>query len=379
MKITTAGESHGKGLFAIIEGLPSNLEIDEEEINYYLSLRQGGYGRGGRQKIEKDVVEIMSGVRNRLTLASPVCLFIKNADYKNWEEYMSPSGCDVEKRVLTKVRPGHADLTGVIKYGQKDARNILERASARETAVRVAAGSVCRGLLKRLGVEISGYVKGVCGVVDENAYSFEDTLRAKEEPLFMLDGKKQAEAMALIDRLKAEGDTAGGLIEIRIKGLKSGFGSCMTYAEKLDAVLCAELMSVQAIKGVEVGMGMSVANASGKNVHDEIYYDGGFKRRTNNAGGIEGGMSNGEEIVLRAAMKPIPTLMSGLNTVDYITREKTAAAGERSDVCAVCACEVILESAAASALCRVVLDRLGGDSMEEVKARYFSLPDSHTL
>lgn len=379
MKITTAGESHGKGLFAVIEGLPSNLKIDEGEINYYLSLRQGGYGRGGRQKIEKDTVEIMSGVRNTLTLASPVTLFIKNADYKNWEKYMSPEECDVTQKTLTKVRPGHADLTGVIKYDQTDARNILERASARETAVRVAAGSVCRQLLKELGVEISGYVKEVCGVKDEGEYSFNDTLRAKGEPLFMLDKNKQTEAMALIDKLKAEGDTAGGLIEIRVKGLKSGFGSSMSYSEKLDARLAAEIMSVQAIKGVEVGLGMSVAERSGKYVHDEIYYSGGFKRKTNNAGGIEGGMSNGEEIILRAAMKPIPTLMKGLETVDYLTREKTTAAGERSDVCAICACEVILESVVASALCEVVLKRLGGDNMKEVKEHYSSLPDIHNL
>jgi len=379
MKITTAGESHGKGLVAIIEGLPSNLKIDEDNINYYLSLRQGGYGRGGRQKIEKDTVEILSGVRNALTLGSPVCLFIKNADYKNWEGCMSPEECDVTQKTLTRVRPGHADLTGVIKYAQKDARNILERASARETAIRVAAGSVSRQLLTELGIEISGYVKEVCGVMDDGEYSFNETLRAKKEPLFMLNSEKQAEAMKKIDKLKEEGDTAGGLIEIRVSGLKSGFGSCMSYSEKLDARLCAEMMSVQAIKGVEVGMGLSVAEKSGKYVHDEIYYADGFKRKTNNAGGIEGGMSNGEDIILRAAMKPIPTLMRGLETVDYITREKVTAAGERSDVCAICACEVILESVIASALCEVVLKRLGGDNMDEVKSRYLSLPDVHSL
>jgi len=373
MKITTSGESHGKGLFAIIEGLPSNLKIDEEQINYYLALRQGGYGRGGRQKIEKDTVQIMSGVRNTLTLGSPVCLFIKNADYANWEEYMSPEECNVSARTLTKVRPGHADLSGVIKYAQTDARNVLERASARETAVRVAAGSLCRQLLKELGIEISGYVKCVCGVEDLNAYSFEDTLKSKNQPLFMLDSKKQEEAMSLIDKLKSEGDTAGGLCEIRVKGLKSGFGSCMTYSQKLDARLCAAAMSVQAIKGVEIGMGMDVSRSSGKFVHDEIYYSDGFKRKTNNAGGIEGGMSNGEEIVLRAAMKPIPTLMSGLNTVDYISREAVKAAGERSDVCAICACEVILESAIAIELCSVVLERLGGDNMQEVISRYAAI------
>lgn len=373
MKVTTSGESHGKGLFAIIEGLPSNLKIDTDEINYYLSLRQGGYGRGGRQKIEKDTVQVMSGVRNTLTLGSPVCLSIKNADYANWEEFMSDKECNVSERTLTKVRPGHADLTGVIKYDQKDARNVLERASARETAIRVAVGSVCRQLLRELKIEISGYVKGVCGIEDTNEYPFKELSRAKAQPLFMLDEKKQAEAMSLIDKLKGEGDTAGGLCEIRVKGLKSGFGSCMTYSQKLDSRLCAAAMSVQAIKGVEIGLGMEVARRSGKSVHDEIYYSDGFKRKTNNAGGIEGGMSNGEDIILRAAMKPIPTLMSGLNTVDYVSREAVKAAGERSDVCAICACEVILESVVATTICEVVLERLGGDNIDEVCSRYAAL------
>ncbi len=374
MKITTSGESHGKQLTAIIEGLPSNLKIDINEINKYLALRQGGYGRGGRQKIEKDKAEIFSGVRNTLTLGSPVCLAVKNDDYKNWEDTMSPEECDVSKRTLTKVRPGHADLTGVIKYDTLDARNILERASARETAIRVAAGAVCRQFLRALGIEVSGYVKEVCGIKDEGVYSFEKLEEAKAQPLFMLDEEKQKEAMRLIDKLKAEGDTAGGLCEIRVKGLKSGFGSCMTYSEKLDAKLAFALMSVQAIKGVEVGMGMDVASVSGKRVHDEIYYDGSFKRKSNNAGGIEGGMSNGEEIVLKAAMKPIPTLMSGLDTVDYLTKEKVQAAGERSDVAAICACEIILESVVCATVAEEVLKRLGGDNMKEVIKRYNELP-----
>ncbi len=374
MKITTAGESHGKQLIAVIEGLPANLKIDEDEINYYLALRQGGYGRGGRQKIEKDKVEILCGARNCLTLGSPLCLTVKNSDYQNWEGVMSPEQCDVTKRTLTKVRPGHADLAGVIKYDQTDARNILERASARETAVRVAAGSVCRGLLKENGVEVRGYVKEVCGVRDETEYAFESLAAAKGQPLFMLDSVKQEEAMRLIDRLKAEGDTAGGVCEIRVKGLKSGFGSCMSYQDKLDAKLAFALMGVQAIKGVEVGIGFGAAEKSGKYVHDEIVFDGAFHRTSNRAGGIEGGMSNGEEIVLRAAMKPIPTLMRGLNTVDYLTKEPVTAAGERSDVAAICACEVILESVAAAVIAGEVLHRLGGDTMREVKERYARLP-----
>lgn len=370
MKLTTAGESHGKGLIAVIEGLPANLKLDIEEINYYLSLRQGGYGRGARQKIERDTVEILSGVRNSLTLGSPVTLLIKNNDYANWSEVMSAEKADTSLRRLTKVRPGHADLAGVLKYGHADARNVLERASARETAARVAAGTVAKQYLKELGVEISGFVKSVCCVTDEKDYPFEALDNAKKSRLFMLDKDKEEKAVALLDELKENGDTAGGVLEIRVKGLKSGFGSCMTYDQKLDARLAFAAMSVQAVKGVEIGLGFKAAGMRGSKVHDEIYYNGGYYRKTNNAGGIEGGISNGEEIVLRAAMKPIPTLMCGLNTVDIITHESVKAASERSDVCAVCAAEVILESAVAFALAQTVAERLGGDDMREVKERY---------
>lgn len=373
MKLTTAGESHGKQLIGIIEGLPSNLEINFDEIDKYLALRQSGYGRGGRQKIERDRVEILSGVRNKLTLGSPVAFTVINNDYENWRGIMAPEGCDTAQKTLTNVRPGHADLTGAIKYDTLDARNILERASARETAVRVAGGSIARQYLKALGVEVSGYVKSICGIADNSYYPFDMLEIAKSNRLFMLDKKAEDKACALLDNLKAEGDTAGGLIEIRVKGLKSGFGSCMQYSTKLDAILCGAVMSVQAIKGVEIGLGFECANRKGSGVHDEIYYNGGYYRKTNNAGGIEGGMSNGEEIVLRAAMKPIPTLMKGLDTVDIITKEPTKSAGERSDVCAICAAEIILESVVCTALAEVVSARLGGDNMKEVNARYEAL------
>lgn len=374
MKLTTAGESHGKALIGIIEGLPSNLQIDIEEIDKYLSLRQSGYGRGGRQKIERDKVEILSGVRNRLTLASPLSFTVKNADYENWREYMAPEGCDVTKKTLTAVRPGHADLTGVIKYDQRDARNILERASARETAVRVVAGTIARQYLRALGVEVSGYVKSVCGIKDNAFYPFNELANAKSQPLFMLNGDIQKQAMALIDKLKAEGDTAGGVAEIRVKGLKSGFGSCMQYSTKLDAILCGALMGIQAVKGVEVGLGFAASDMRGSSVHDEIFMENGkFVRKTNNAGGIEGGMSNGGEIVLRAAFKPIPTLMKGLKTVDYITGEARTAASERSDVAAICAAEVIAESVVAFTLADVVSERLGGDNMRDTVKRYADL------
>ena len=374
MKLTTAGESHGKALTGIIEGLPSNLKLNTEEINNLLALRQSGYGRGARQKIERDRIEILSGMRNGFTLGSPLAFLITNKDYENWREYMSPENCDMSKRVLTRVRPGHADLTGIIKYDQSDARNVLERASARETAVRVAAGSVFIQYLRNFGVEISGYVKNVCGIADESVYTFKEIGKAKQEPLFMLNSEKQEEAMRLLDKLKEEGDTAGGVIEIRVNGLKSGFGSCMQYSTKLDAILCAAAMSVQAIKGVEIGLGFKAANLAGSKVHDEIFYkDNRFCRETNNAGGIEGGMSNGEEIVLRAAMKPIPTLMKGLRTVDYLTKKPATAAGERSDVAAVCAAEIVLESAVACALAEIVSARLGGDNMREQLERYKNL------
>ncbi len=373
MNFVSAGESHGKALAGIIDGLPSNLEIDIDEINYYLALRQSGYGRGARQKIESDKVEILSGVRNGKTLGSPLAFAVKNNDYENWREFMAPEGCDVTKRRLTKVRPGHADLTGMLKYDTDDARNVLERASARETAARVVAGTVARQYLRAFGVEVSGYVKSVCGICDNKEYSFEALSAAKNQPLFMLDGELQKKAVALIDGLKAAGDTAGGVAEIRVKGLKSGFGSCMRYGDKLDAAICGALMSVQAVKGVEIGLGFKAADLAGSKVHDEIYYKNGFHRKSNNAGGIEGGMSNGEEIIVRAAVKPIPTLMRGLATVDTETMQPAKAAGERSDVIAICAAEIILESVTALTLAQAVAKRLGGDNMREVTQRYRDL------
>lgn len=348
MRVVTAGESHGKGLFAIIERLPAGLELDLARIDHELARRQSGYGRGARQKLEKDRVEILSGVRNRVTLGSPITLAVWNRDYENWKDCMAPEGCDTSLRRLTKVRPGHADLAGMIKFGQDDARNVSERASARETAVRVAAGAVCRLLLEKLGVTVTGNVRSVGGV----------------------DGDEES-ARALIDEARAKGDTLGGVIELRVQGLKPGFGSCMTYAEKLDARLCAALFGVQAIKGVEVGDGFAFAQRLGSKAHDEIHMQGGaYVRPTNHAGGIEGGMSNGEEIILRAAMKPIPTLMHGLMTVDTATNKSATAAAERSDVCALTACCAVLEAALCIELCAVVLERLGGDTVTEVLERY---------
>ena len=379
MKLTTAGESHGKALVAILEGLPAHLKIDKNQINQELALRQRGYGRGGRQKIESDEVEILTGVRNGETLGSPVTLCIYNKDYQNWAAAMSADECDLAKmqaKALTKVRPGHADLTGILKYEQQDARNILERASARETAIRVAAGSVYKQFLSGLGVQIAGYVKEVCGVKDEGRYAFNELLRAKDSKVGMLDEQAEQLALQTIDGLKKDGDTAGGVVEVRVKGLKSGFGSVMTYEEKLDACLAKELMSIQAVKGVEIGAGFDVAHVSGRHIHDEIFYDEskGYYRESNHAGGIEGGMSNGEEIIVRVAMKPIPTLMRGLKTVDLATGEQTIAAAERSDVCAIFALERIVEAAVARVIAQAVQTRLGGDTMREVQERYALLP-----
>ncbi len=345
MRVTTAGESHGKGLFAIIEGLPAGLKLDLGQINGELRRRQSGFGRGLRQNIEHDEAEILSGVRNLVTLGSPVALAVWNRDYENWKDCMAPEGCDAEKRRLTKVRPGHADLAGMKKFGASDARNVSERASARETAARVAAGAICRQFLETLGVYVTGFVR------DEET------------------------AKRLAGEAGKKGDTIGGVLELRVTGLKSGFGSCMTYAEKLDGRLAGALMSVQAVKGVEVGLGFEAAKRFGSEVHDKLYAENGkIVRKTNNAGGIEGGMSNGEEIVLRAAMKPIPTLERGLETVDTATGEAALSASERSDVCALTACEVVLESVVCTELCKAVLERLGGDTMQEVVERYGRLP-----
>lgn len=374
MKITTSGESHGKGLFAVIEGFPSGVKVDLNEIDGYLALRQSGYGRGARQKIECDRVEILSGIRNGVTLGSPVTLAIWNRDYENWREYMAPEGCETETKKLTCVRPGHADFTGMKKFHSDDARNVLERASARETAARVAAGTLCRQLLRALGVQVTGYVRSVESVSDEKEYTFEQIAKGRKSELLMMDSGLQSRAMERIDALKAAGDTCGGVIELRVAGLKSGFGSCMTYGEKLDARICAALMSVQAVKGVEVGLGFAAAQLCGSKVHDELFTENGkILRKTNRAGGIEGGMSNGEEIVLRAAMKPIPTLGRGLQTVDTASGKQAVAAAERSDVCAIAACETVLENALLCELYTVVSERLGGDCLEEICARYGEL------
>ena len=372
--LTTAGESHGKGLFAIIEGIPQGLKIDLEKINAELFRRQSGYGRGARQKIESDKVEILSGVRNLTTLGSPITLAVWNRDYENWKEYTAPEGCNTEARKVENVRPGHADLAGMKKFGVTDARSILERASARETCARVAAGEIFRQLLETLDIKVTGFVRSVGTSLDRATYTFDEIEKMRSLELSMLNRKVEESAKKQIDSCKEAGDTLGGVIELRVKGLKSGFGSPMTYREKLDARIASALMSVQAVKGVEVGCGFSLAEMKGSEAHDEIYYqDEKFTRGSNRAGGIEGGTSNGEELVFRAAMKPIPTLMRGLNTVNYNTKAPAKASTERSDVCAVPACEVVCESALLCEIAKVVSERLGGDTVSEWKKRYGEL------
>ena len=377
MKLTTAGESHGKALVAILEGIPAHLQLNVDLINDELARRQSGYGRGGRQKIESDKIEILSGVRNGETLGSPIALCIYNRDYENWKSCMSDGECDekaVEEKRLTKVRPGHADYVGMQKFAWCDARNVLERASARETAIRVAAGGIYKQYLAMLGVQVTGYVRSICGITDETEYSFAEIQSNRNPATGMLDGEKSEQAKRKIDELAEDGDTAGGAVEIRVSGLKSGFGSMMSYAEKLDARLAQGLMSIQAVKGVEIGDGFALAGVSGREAHDELFSCGqGVCRKTNHAGGIEGGMSNGEEIVVRVAMKPIPTLRKGLRTIDTATGKETVAAAERSDVCAIVALEVIAEAVVAQVLAFAVSERLGGDTMRQVIERYQNL------
>jgi len=329
MRYLTAGESHGKALVGILEGMPAHIRISIDKINEQLARRQQGYGRGGRMSIESDAAEILSGVRGGITLGSPIAIIINNRDYENWSEVMCPVSGDWSKRPLTAVRPGHADLAGCVKYGFDDARNVLERASARETAMRVAVGAVCRQYLEQKGVEITSRVISIGGVSGNSGIK------------------------AAIDKAKADGDTLGGIAEVLIKGVPVGLGSYVHYDRKLDAAIAMHLMSIQSVKAVEIGLGVESAACKGSEVHDEMENKEQrpeirkIRRKSNNAGGIEGGMSNGEDIVIRVSFKPIPTLMKGIDTVDIRTGKAVKAASERSDVCAAEAGSVVAENVAA--------------------------------
>ncbi|MCI4458322.1 MAG: chorismate synthase [Thermocrinis sp.] len=375
IRFLTAGESHGKGLVCIIEGLPANLELSSEYINRELERRQRGYGRGGRMKIEKDKVQILSGVRFGKTLGGPIALFIENKDWENWKEKMAVEGERPETAVpFTKPRPGHADLAGGIKYNQRDLRNILERASARETACRVALGAVCKRFLEELGVFVGSYVVSIGPVsppIKEQDLIKRHQLAEQSEVRFP-DPSKDKEFMELIDRAKEMGESLGGVFEVFAVGVPPGLGSHVHWDRKLDGRIAQAMMSIQAIKGVEIGLGFEAAKRFGSEVHDEIgYREGeGYFRYSNNLGGLEGGITNGMPIIVRCAMKPIPTLTKPLRSVDVLTKEEVRAGKERTDVVAVPAASVVGESALALVLADAFLEKLGGDFMEEIKERY---------
>ena len=359
----------------IVEGLPAGLPITSEFINAQLRRRMHGYGRGARMKIESDTIEWLGGVRAGETLGSPVSVRIVNRDWANWEDVMSPEGDgEIRRRRVTRPRPGHADLVGVLKYDRLDARDILERASARETAARVAAGALARRLLEEFGVEVGSHVVSLGGV-RSTPPDVPTSLNAASDssPVRMLDKGAEAEAMRRIDAARDEGNTLGGEIEVFVRGLPLGLGSHTHWDRKLDARLAGSLMSIPAVKGVEIGLGFEAARRPGSEVHDPIASSGardargGFTRLTNNAGGLEGGMTTGEPLVIRVAMKPISTLMSPLKTVDLTSGQEANAQSERSDVTAVPAMGVIAEALTALVLADAMLEKFGGDSLAEMR------------
>ncbi len=377
IRLLTAGESHGKGLVVVLEGFPAQLRITSEDINVELARRQKGYGRGGRMLIEKDQVEILSGVRRGVTIGSPITLFVKNKDYENWEKIMTPDPTKESiGNPLQRPRPGHADLSGGLKYNQRDLRNILERASARETTMRVAAGAVAKKLLNHFGILIQSYVCELGPILAKSPLLFATNLnkRADLSPVRMLNKDSEKRAMKQIDLAKAKGDTLGGVFEVVMTGVPPGLGSHVQWDRKLDGKLAQALLSLQAVKGVEIGEGFKNARKFGSQVHDEIFYEKrkGYFHRTNRAGGIEGGMSNGEPIIVRVAKKPISTLRKPLRSVDIKTKEPIKAAYERSDTCALPAASVIGEAICAWVLADAFLEKMGGDFMDEITNRFKS-------
>ena len=370
LRFITGGESHGAALTAILDGMPAGLRVAREVIDAQLARRQQGYGRGDRMKIETDRVAVLSGLRFGETLGSPITLQVVNHDFANWTERMDPFGTPTGARV-TAVRPGHADLTGALKYDRADARDILERSSARETTMRVAVGAVCRQLLTALGVTIASHVTEIGGVaVDRAAIRDEDIGVTNSSDLNCCDPAAETRIKARIDAAKAAGDTLGGIFEIVVRGLPVGLGSHTQWDRRLDGKLAGALMSIQAIKGVEIGAGFGCAHVTGSEIHDEIFMgaDGLPYRRTNRAGGLEGGMTNGETLVVRAAMKPIPTLMTPLQTVDLATGAAVSASKERSDACAVPAASVVGEAMVAFVLADAICTQFHAGSMTDLTA-----------
>ncbi|WP_299237620.1 chorismate synthase [Sulfurihydrogenibium sp.] len=378
LRFLNAGESHGPALTAIIEGYPSNVKITTDRINKELARRQKGYGRGGRMKIEKDTVEILSGVRFGITLGSPITLMVRNKDWENWTDIMAIEGDSINKKQILEPRPGHADLTGGIKYGFYDLRNILERASARETTTRVAVGALCKILLEDIGIKIGSYVLSIGEKkIDKSeieSISYEDRFNNAENSELRLPilGKDE-EFKEYIDKAKEDGESLGGIFEVYALNIPVGLGSYSQWDTRLDGKIAQAIMSIQAIKGVEIGEGFNLAYLPGSQAHDEIFYskERGFYRKTNRAGGLEGGMTNGEPIIVRAAMKPIPTLMrhKSLQSVNVITKEPFDAAKERSDITAVPAAAVVAESMLAFVLAREILEKFGSDNWIQIKER----------
>lgn len=383
LRMLTAGESHGQALVGVLEGMPSGLPLSAQEIDLQLRRRQGGHGRGGRMKIEKDAVRLLSGVRHGLTLGSPVGLEIENRDWSHWTERMSVEPVEQAVEPVTRVRPGHADLAGAQKYGHRDVRNVLERASARETAMRVALGSVARKLLSHFEVEIRSQTVAIGGVDagrpggvysdrrgawgEEPARYWE---RVEASPVRCGDRAASDGMVAAIDRAREAGDTLGGVFEVVAYGVPVGLGSHVHWDRKLSSRLAAALMSINSVKGVEIGEGFAGAGMQGSAFHDVVASGKGWARNSNHAGGIEGGMSNGEPIVVRCAAKPIPTLMKPLPSVDLITGEPVTAAIERSDVCVIPAAGVVGEAMVALVLADAFLEKFGGDSVTEIERNY---------
>jgi chorismate synthase len=376
LRYLTAGESHGPGLTAVVEGFPAGVPLDAATINRDLKRRMGGYGRGGRMKIESDEAEIRAGVRWGESLGSPIVLWIENRDWRNWEKKMSPHAADRDPALaVTRPRPGHADLAGAIKYNHRDVRNILERASARETAARVAVGGLAKSLLAPFGIRVLGWVAEIGGIVADHAGLSADDIfaRAEESRVRMADADAERRLIARIDECKHAGDTLGGVVETVALGLPPGLGSHVQWDRKLDGRLAHALMSVQAAKGVEIGLGFETARRPGSAVHDEISFDEKrreFVRHTNNAGGTEGGMSSGAPLVVRTAFKPLSTLMSPLQSVDIDTKDEAKAAIERSDVVAIPAAAVIAESVVAWVVADSFVEKFGGDSLAEIRRNF---------
>lgn len=382
LRFTTAGESHGPALVSILEGMPAGLPLLADHVNVELARRQQGYGRGRRMQIEKDSVEFLSGVRAGETLGSPIAMLIQNRDWKNWQEIMDPAPRESDPsprhRAVTRVRPGHADLTGLLKYDRQDARDILERASARETTARVAAAAVCKCFLNTFGVRIGSHLAHLGGIDAERPADMPADINAAADasPLRTLDAAAETRMIAYIDEIKRAGNTLGGICEVVADGLPVGLGSHVSWDRKLDGRIGAAIMSIPAVKGVEIGMGFQAARVTGAEVHDEIHMapgsprTGNVRRATNRAGGLEGGMTTGEPLVVRVAMKPISTLMRPLGTVDVATGESAAAVAERSDVTAVPAMGVIAEGMIALVLADAFLEKFGGDSLGETTRNY---------